>query len=219
MNTVTFSDKNSYEDFGLVLGKKQIGEAVARTKYVNVPARDGVLDFTEAFGEVTYENRTLVFWLQYIGADSDWLATLSALTNYLQGRKHKIFIEPDYYWEGRCVVKAADSDKGLREIEVECDCGPYKKRLEDTIIEVTASGADIVKTIMNDRRTVTPKITVLSGAPTLSWTDQKTGATFTQALPSDFDNKILDFRFYEGVNAFTLSGTGSIRLTYREESL
>ena len=67
-------------------------------------------------------------------------------------------------------------------------------------------------------KTVTPKITAISGEPILSWTDKKTGASFQNALPSTFDNKILDFKFYEGNNTFTVKG-GDIRLTYREASL
>lgn len=342
MNTITFSDKNSFADFGLVLAQKEIGAAEAYTNYVEVPARDGLLDFTEAFGEVKYKKRKHTFLLEYIGSDADWLASISAFTNYVGGRRHKIFIEQDYYWLGRCFVGATQSSKGIRTIEVQCDCYPYKYRLEETIKEirknlfnfencttyfitnnndgtfamnstnnygtisvagspfkigktytfsqyveelqdsansqleyrvlmyykdgdlitdsVVMSGAnkrysleltptkevgsvDImaiskdndtttatgvissirieeqgITTILNDRKTVTPKITVIGGEPILSWADKKTGASFQNALPSDFNNKILDFKFYEGNNTFEVKG-GDIRLTYQEMSL
>jgi len=213
METVTFSEKNSYTDFGLILSQKEIGEAVPRTNYVDVPARDGALDLTEAFGEVKYNNRTHVFTFSYIGHAKDWLATVSAVTNYINGKKHKIFIEANYYWIGRCTVKPAASQRGIREIIIECDCEPYKYRLQDTVIEISS-----VATITNDRKTVTPKITVLSGTPTLNWTDKRTGTIYNLALPSTYDNKALDFKLYEGANTLTVSG-GNIRLTYREGSL
>lgn len=350
METVTFSEKNSYADFGLILSQKEIGEALPRTNYVDIPARDGLLDLTEAFGEVKYQNRTHVFTFSYIGHSKDWLATLSAVTNYIHGKKHKIYIEANYYWVGRCFVKDATSQRGIREIVIECDCEPYKYKLAETIIDVTgANGANlfnyanstpynltnnsdgtitlnttgyygavsvagslfevgktyvfsqfvnsaqdsggstlefrvlmyhadgeytanstvvdvenkrysvaltpakaitsvdimvlfkgndtttltgvisdiqiveattdaISRTIVNDRKTVTPRITVLSGAPILSWADQKTGGTYNLALGSTYDNKYLDFKLYEGANTFNVSG-GSIRLTYREGSL
>lgn len=220
MNTVTFSKKNSYNDFGLLLRSREIGEAEPRTNYIDVPARDGHLDLTEAFGEVKYKNRPLVFTFSYVGSDQDWLPTISALNNYINGQKHKIYFENDYYWVGRCFVKAAQSKNGIREITIECDCEPYKYKIEDTIIEIVVNGENIVKTIVNDRKTVIPQITVISGELILSWTDKKTGVNFNSwAIANGYDNKNLDFKFYEGNNTFTLSGTGSIRLTYKEASL
>lgn len=354
MNTATFTDKNSYADFGLILAYKEIGEAEVRTKYFDVPARDGLLDATEAFGEVKYKNRPIVIVLQYIGEDRDWAATLSAFTNYVHGKTHKIYLERDYYWYGRCFVKPASSEKGIRTITVECDCEPYKLKLAETIITTTgtgtgASGANLFnyanstpynatrnndgtftlnttgyygavsvagslfevgktyafsqfvnsvqdsggsalefrvlmyhadgdytansvvvdaankrysvaltptkavtsvdimllfkgndtttltgvisdiqiveattgafsKTILNDRKTVTPRITVLSGTPILSWTDKRTGVIYNVALPSNYDGKYLDFKLYEGANTFNVIG-GNIRLAYREGSL
>ena len=141
MNTATFTDKNSYTDFGLVLAYKEIGEAEVRTKYIDVPARDGLLDATEAFGEVKYKNRPLVMEFQYIGEDRNWLTTLSVFTNYVHGKTHKIYLERDYYWQGRCFVKSASSAKGIRTITVECDCEPYKLKLAETIVDTTGAGA------------------------------------------------------------------------------
>lgn len=354
MNTVTFSEKNSYTDFGLVLAYKEIGEAEPRENYIDVPARDGLLDATEAFGEVKYKNRPITLELQYIGEDKDWLPTLSALSNYIHGKKHKIYLERDYYWYGRCRVKPASSNRGIRTITVECSCEPYKYKLAETIIDTTgagtgASGANLFnyvdstpynltnnnngtfalnttgyygavsvagslfevgktyafsqfvnsvqdsggsalefrvlmyhadgdytansvvvdaankrytveltpakavtsvdimvlfkgndtttltgvisdiqiveattgavrKTVINERKTVTPRITVLSGTPILNWTDKRTGAVYNLSLPSNYDGKYLDFKLYEGANTFNVSG-GNIRLTYREGSL
>ena len=219
MNTVTFDEKNSYTDFGLILSEKTIGEAEPRFNYIDVPARDGHLDLTEAFGEVKYKSRPLTFYLQYIGPEKEWPAAMSALSNYLNGKKRKIYFEENYYWHGRCVVGAVASKKGIREVEIECDCEPYKLKIQSTVVEVEASGAAVVKTIMNDRKTVTPHIAVISGTPTLKWTDKVTGGTFSVALAGNFDNKILDFKFYEGANTFTVEGTGKVRLTYQEGSL
>ena len=332
MNTVTFGNKNSYADFGLVLDHKEIGKPEPRTNYIDVPARDGHLDLTEAFGEVKYKERKLIFYFSYIGSDADWAKTLSALHNYINGQKLNIYFEKDYYWVGRCFVGDAQTKKGIREFTIECDCEPYKYKIEETIIDVkrknlfdiskvemvhgsvnvelgtittvqyanwtlnrlknftdlevgktyvvhfkttspnnyilfssrtglfynrsiiTITEEDLeswlyfygddensytisdiqfeegtnityyeqynpTRTIINDRKTVTPKITVTSGSPILSWTDKKTGASYQNALPSNFNNKILDFKFYEGVNTFTFSGEGSIKLTYREASL
>lgn len=138
MNTVTFSDKNSYSDFGLILKSREIGEVEPRTNYIDVPARDGLLDITEAFGEVKYKNRPLVFTFEYIGSDANWQPTMSALNNYINGQKHKIYFEHNYYWVGRCFVGSVVSKRGIREVVVECNCEPYKYKLEETIVETGA---------------------------------------------------------------------------------
>lgn len=217
MNTATFTEKNSYTDFGLILSQKEIGEAEVRTKYIDVPARDGLIDATEAFGEVRYKNRTISLEFQYIGTDGNWLATLSAFTNYIHGKTHKIYLERNYYWQGRCFVKAASSSRGIRTITVECDCEPYKLKSQDTVIAVTVTSGDHTTTIINDRKTVTPIVTVASGAPLLKWTDKKTGAAFSVALSGA--KKYLDFKLYEGENTFTVSGAGVVQIAYREGSL
>lgn len=189
MKTVTFGNKNSYADFGLILDHKEIGKPEPRTNYIDVPARDGHLDLTEAFGEVKYKERKLKFFLSYIGSDANWESTLSALHNYLNGQRHKIYFEKDYYWVGRCFVDDAQTKKGIKEFVVECDCEPYKYKLQETSIDVLATNTTVIKTIINDRKTATPQIKVLSGSPILSWTDAKTGVSYQNALTSDFDNK------------------------------
>ena len=341
MNTITIGNKNLYTEFGLVLSRKQLGPAEPRTNYVDVPARDGLIDFTEAFGEVKYKNRTHTFLLQYTGTDANWQGTMSALNNYVNGQKHKIFIEEDYYWFGRCFVSAVSTQRGIREVEIECECEPYKYRLEDTIIDfisrnlfnytdcttyyitnnndgtftmndtnnygtISVAGGvfevgktytfsqyvesladsggsqleyrvlmyytdgslitdsvvmdkankrysielsptknvgsvDIMavskgndtttvtgvisniqieegsKTILNDRKTVTPYVEVLAGEPILSWVDKKTGIKYNGVAISR-NGKYLDLKLYEGNNTLKVVG-GDIRLTFREASL
>jgi len=53
-NGVTFGNKNSFTDWDLLMTSKTIGEAVPKTKYLEIPGRDGTLDFTESTGEVKY---------------------------------------------------------------------------------------------------------------------------------------------------------------------
>lgn len=217
METITFSEKNSYADFGLILQNQEIGEPTPQTHFIKVPYRNGELDLTEAFGEVAFDDRTNIFTFEYLGNNDGWRATLSAFKNYVHGRRHKIFNETNYYWVGRCNVKASKSSKGIYTITVECKCEPYKYKLNQTIVEIVAT-TEVLYTVINDRKTVTPKITVLSGEPIISWTDKETETSYQNALASNFDNKIVDLKLYEGSNAIKVSG-GSIRLTYQEASL
>ena len=213
MNTATFTDKNTYADFGLILAHKEIGEAEVRTNYIDVPARDGLLDATEAFGEVKYKNRPLTIVLQYIGEDRNWAATLSAFTNYVHGKTHKIYLEREYYWYGRCKVKAASSEKGIRIITVECDCEPYKYKLQPTIVSVAVSGTKAI-TLTNSRRRVVPEVKVTStGTLNIVYGDGNIWdlGSGSYTLP--------ELELVEGENIVTVIGTGTVTFTWREGDL
>ena len=59
MKTVKFGDLDSYADLGLVRSNVEVGSPATKTDSVDIPGADGVLDLTEYFGEVLYENREL----------------------------------------------------------------------------------------------------------------------------------------------------------------
>ena len=61
INGVSFDDFHTFRDFSLVLSKKTIKTPSIKTKKVDIEGLDGVLDITDYFGEVTYENRSLSF--------------------------------------------------------------------------------------------------------------------------------------------------------------
>lgn len=57
MKGVSFGDFHSYRDFSLILSQKTIGTPSPKTEAIDIPGGDGVLDLTEFFGEVKYNNR------------------------------------------------------------------------------------------------------------------------------------------------------------------
>ena len=64
MRTVKFDGKDSYSHFGLIRSGAEIGTPEVRKSTVEVEGMDGVLDFTEYFGEPIYENREINFEFQ-----------------------------------------------------------------------------------------------------------------------------------------------------------
>ena len=96
MTGVTFGTKHSYNDFGLILSSKNISLPKAKTKTVEVPGADGVLDLTECLtDDVKYKNRTLQFTFTVIDPLASWAAVLSEVTNFLHGRKLRIYMDWD----------------------------------------------------------------------------------------------------------------------------
>lgn len=230
MNGVTFGTKHSYNDFGLILSSKSISLPKVKTKTVEIPGADGVLDLTECLtDDVKYQNRTLQFTFTVVDPLASWAAVLSEVTNFLHGRKLRIYMDWDknYYYEGRCSVNQFKSDKRTATIVIDCDCDPYKIEKNSSsdpwvwdtfsfvdgiiyINKVTVSGS-ATATLINRRKVVSPTFTC-SAAMTATFE----GVTYN--LPTG-TTTILDIRLQEGENIISFRGNGTVRIDYKGGSL
>lgn len=230
MNGVTFGTKHSYKDFGLILSSQTISLPKPKTKTVEVPGADGVIDLTECLtDDVKYQNRTLSFTFTVIDPMASWSAVLSEVTNFLHGRKLRIYLDWDknFYYEGRCGVNSFKSNKRLATIVVDCDCDPYKVEKNSTsspwlwdefsfvdgIIytnKVTVSGS-ATATLINRRKVVSPTFTC-SAAMTVTFE----GVTYSLPVGT---TTVLDIRLQEGENIVTFKGTGTVQIDYKGGSL
>ena len=230
MDTVTFGTKNSYTDFGLILSSKEITLPKAKTNTVEVPGKDGVIDLTEVLtDDVKYENRKLSFTFTVIDHFNGWAARLSEVTNYLHGRKLRIYMDWDrnYYYEGRCSVNNFKSNKRTGKIVIDVDADPYKiekNSISDPWVWDTFSFIDGV--IHTSRYTITGSATVILinrrkvVSPTFTCSAAMT-VTFegvTYSLPSG-TSTVLDIRLQEGENTITFTGTGTVQIDYKGGSL
>lgn len=230
MNGVTFGTKHSYNDFGLILSSKSISLPKAKTKTVEIPGADGVLDLTECLtDDVKYQNRTLQFTFTVVDPLASWAAVLSEVTNFLHGRKLRIYMDWDknYYYEGRCSVNQFKSDKRTAAIVIDCDCDPYKIEKNSSsdpwvwdtfsfvdgiiyINKVTVSGS-ATTTLINRRKVVSPTF-ICSAAMTATFG----GVTYN--LPAG-TTTVLDIRLQEGENIISFKGNGTVQIDYKGGSL
>jgi phage-related protein len=230
MDGVTFGTKHSYKDFGLILSSKDISLPKAKTKTVEIPGADGVIDLTEILtDDVKYENRTLSFTFTVIDPMASWSAVLSTVTNYLHGKKMRIYMDWDrnYYYEGRCSVNQFKSSKRTATIVIDCDCDPYKIEKNsasdpwvwdtfsfvDGIIyinKVTVSGTKSVA-LINRRKIVSPTF-ICSAAMTVTFD----GVTYNLSKGT---TTVLDIRFQEGENIVVFKGNGTVQIDYKGGSL
>lgn len=129
MNGVTLGEKHSYNDFGLILSKKVIEPPEPQTKLVSVPLRDGSLDLTEAVtDDVKYKDRYITLTFSVIDAMNMWSAKVSAIENYLHGKRLRIVFDDDaaFYYVGRLAVNSWKSSKAIGTLVIEGVCEPYK---------------------------------------------------------------------------------------------
>lgn len=231
MNGVTFGEKHSFEDFGLILSSKSISPPEPQTKLVTVPLRDGTIDLTESLtNDVRYNDRMLSMSFSVIDQVNMWPKKISAIENFLHGRRMKIIFDDDcaFYYIGRLKVNNFESDKSIGKIAIEGTVDPYKYDVvssnddwlwdpfdfDDGIINaygnISVSGSGVVS-LIGRRKKVCPIITV-SKDMTVTFEGNtynlKTGA-----------NKIYEILISEGENTLTFTGTGTVSIDYTGGSL
>lgn len=227
---VKFGTRHSYDDFGLILQKKEISPPKAKTEKVEVTGRNGAIDLTESLvDEVTFENRTITFTFVVLNGLLYWSKALSELMNYLHGRKMQIILDADktFYYYGRCSVDDFKSKQRLATIVVKCDVEPFKIEVNgagmpwlwDTfsfvngiihVNEVTVSGSKTVN-LLNRRKVVSPTFTCSAPMSVIF-----NGVTYE--LPAG-KTTVYDMRLQEGDNNVTLKGTGTVKIEYKGGSL
>lgn len=209
MKGVTFGSYHSYDDFNLFLSQKRIGSPSPKTEYVDIPGGDGVLDLTDFFGETKYNNRQLSFDFSTNVPQSQFMELFSAIQDAIHGKKMNIVIDEDsgWYYTGRITVSEWKADKTIGMITVDCDCEPYKMKIDETVITKSVSGATSI-TLANSRKTVVPKVTLDSEMTIAFGQYSGTFSAGTYIIPS--------MRLKEGNNTLTVTGSGTITFTYRE---
>lgn len=127
LNEIKFDDKGTYTDFGLLLTGRKIGSATPKRKTIDVPWRDGVLDYTQVNGRTFYNNRTHEFSFKLINPDMFYV-TYSELAEAIHGKTVRIVIpeDPSYYYYGMCEVGDMEVSKALGTITVTVNAEPYK---------------------------------------------------------------------------------------------
>lgn len=213
MKGIKFDNYHSFDDFGLILSSKTIGAAEPKTELIEVPGADAPLDFTEFFGDIKYNNRPLSFTFTLLPPASEFPEKYSDIANKLNGRKMKIIDDddPDFWYYGRVSVDDLDKDKNIATIAVECDCEPFKYKLNKTTKQVTVSGSTSVQ-LTNLRQHVTP---TLNSTAAIDVTYE--GTKYSVSTTGDFI--IPELVLKEGQNTLTITGTATVTITYQEGGL
>lgn len=211
MYSVNFGDKNSYNDFNLLLRPKTRPFPTPKTNYVSIEGRDGDLDLTTSLtGDVKYND--ISYSLEFYLKDKrvDWEETLLELTTYLHGKKMNLTFseDPNYYYVGRFTLNDLEQDRNLGMLVIDCVLEPYRYKKTETVKTRTGVGT---LTLTNTRKWVMPKITSTSS---MQFKFENKTFTVNGTLQSP------DIILKEGNNTIEVtSGTGTLTVTYREGKL
>ena len=212
MKGISFGNYHSYKDLKLLLTSKEIGSPQVKENKIDIPGGDGSIDLTDFFGEPKYEDVQHKFEFTTIEPQSDFLSQYSTIKNAIHGKKVRIILDddPTFFYLGRCHVSSFTSSKGIGTIKVECECEPYKYKLNQTVVTQTVNGTDIV-VLTNSRKHAVPTITT-TAAMTIAFGD---GIWTNSAGPYT----IPELELVEGDNLVSVTGTGNITFTWTEGSL
>ena len=213
MKGLFFDNLHSYNDFSLILTSKEIGSPEVKTEYVDVLGADGLLDLTEAFGDVKFKNRTLSFTFSTIESGIDWTVAYTNVLNKLHGLIKKITLDddPKYYYLGRVKVSPYKSNKRVGTIVIEVDCEPYKYKQNKTIISNVVENS-LTLVFYNGRRKVIPKFTTSAKVEIIH-----NGNTYNIEGPGTFT--LSNIIFVEGMNTLTFNGSATVTVEYQEGDL
>ena len=129
-HSVTFGDKNSWDDWRLVPASRPLFNPPAqKVTTLDIPGGDGVIDLSQSLtGYPVYQNRTGSIEFIVMNDFKPWHMAYSDIMDYLHGQKLRAVLEddPEYFYEGRFTVNAWKSEKDWSRITIDYDVGPYK---------------------------------------------------------------------------------------------
>ena len=232
MNSVSFNGYN-LKTLGLVLPEYEIPAPQPYLYMDEVEGRDGLVDLSNAFGRVFYQNRDWVLDFKLPNPSANWHTVMSTVSSKLHGKRLPFIFDddPNYYWNGRITVDRYNSSKGEGNLSVIISSDPYKYKLLPTEVTKTVSGATSI-TLDNADMPVCPIMEVSSemqitftgitdpaasglvgygivGQMTVGLNSQVTATISGTA-------KIPQFVIPQGGTTVTVTGNGTIKFTYQE---
>lgn len=124
---VEIDDIDLLDEYGLYLIDRDIGVAAPNLYQTTIPGRNGKLDYTNFYGEITYQNRAITITLAK-KTDSKTQDLKYELERNYNGKLAKLSFndDEDHYWKGRITVTSNDDDTGLYKVTFNMDAHPYK---------------------------------------------------------------------------------------------
>lgn len=215
MKGITFGNLHSYNDLKLILESKELGSPEVKVKKIDIEGADSSLDLTDFFGEPKYEDVTHKFDFSTIVPQAQFLSLFSTVKNALHGKKMRIILDDDplFYYMGRIKVLPFTNEKNIGKISIECDCEPFKYKLEKTVVSATVDGTQTIS-LTNSRKRAVPEVTIaMEGSMNIVFQDSNIWdlGSGSYTLP--------ELELTEGENTVTVTGTGTITFTWTEGSL
>ena len=207
---IAYFDGIGCNAYGLTLLSKSISPPEVKKIMVDIPGRDGLLDQTEIFGNVKYNNRSIKMVFEILDHDrSNWPTIESTIVNAIHGQMLNVKFQddPNYHWVGRCSVEPLEDHNSTAGITISVDTEPYKLKNARTSVTETVVGSALI-TLTNARKSAVPTITT-DAAITVTMGD----------ITETFDAGTYvatEFEIGEGSYIVELDGNATVTFSYQE---
>lgn len=207
MYGVCFDGEHYGSTLELIMNYARVGLPAPKTKEIEIPGMDGVLDLTESTGAVRYASREISFRFTATNKEK-----LDGLANDIHGRQKKIVLdrEPDYAYSGRCAVDSMSISGPFFVMDAHATCNPYKLKKRKTLYVKQITGNETI-ILTNDAMWTTPEIAV----------DAPMYVTFeNKKYKLDAGNYYIeDIVMRQKYNRFVVEGRGKVTFRYQEGRL
>lgn len=120
-------------EYGLILTYRKINAPKPKLYTLSVPGMNGVIDYTDFYGDVTFENRKIE--LKFQKKVSGDMVFLKQNIEKMNGKNVKIVFsdDPSHYWKGRLTIENNDDDTHIYQLEMTLDSFPFKFSLKNDV--------------------------------------------------------------------------------------
>lgn len=174
---VSFDDSQDWETWHAVLEDHDIQVPEPKTAYLEVPGRNGTLDYSEAVSGVpVFNDRTITMQFAFVDPiESNRIEDSNTFINDIHGQRKKIVFDYlDGYFTGRCVCEKKIENDGQRiVVTVTATCYPLRLLGESRVTSDTVTFRS--SEIHGDTVSVTVDNSGISIVPTIVVTGQNIG--------------------------------------------
>lgn len=216
MKGVTFGDYHSYNDFALVLSKAELESPAVKEVKQEIEGADSELDLTDFFGEPKYNNVKHRFTFSTLAISGmEFVSLSSSIKNALHGKKVRIILDddPNFYYMGRVFVSRFHNERQIGTVEIECDCEPYKLKLEKTVVSKAVNGTAAI-TLTNLRKRAVPEVQITT---TSSIRIEFQGSNIWDLGSGSYT--LPELELVQGDNVVTVTGIGTVQFSWQEGAL
>lgn len=222
-SNITFANKKSYDDFGLILKKQDIPPAEKVEIRENIPYMDGDYDFSKLYGKSVYKRRMVTCTFVLIAnSTADLFSKRLSVVEWLSGKSDEtLYIDAygDYYHfadVSSTVASITEISPVAIEIVVTFTCAPY---LQSTVehYEFSCTGSSDYTIVHNGKTPVTPLVTYENSSRSLQ---AGVNVNPPPKVPNGSGTEELAFfSIRPGTNTLRMRGIGSISFDVYEEVL
>lgn len=216
MRGIQFNNNHSADDWGLILNSRKNTPPQPKYVKVSVDGRDGDLNLSRALtGDMRYSDRKVSYgFVATDGSQVEREELISNIINEIHGQEVKIIEpdDPDHYLLGEVEVSDVQNNKAYATFEVSAICEPYRYFNEEVnrVINVTATESNIILTNAGTK-SIIPTLTV-TGEVNIKYND--TSVSFSSG-----SFKLTSLVLRKGATVITVSGSGTLIVSYREAIL